>query len=432
MLTALYFATLFAALLTGIPVVIALLAHSLGFAMLLAALGNFDLFLLQAIPLRIFGVVHNELLLAILFFTAIGAFLEKSGIAFDLLRAAGRVFARVPGGMAIAVVLIGALLAATTGVLSATVIAMGLVSLPAMLAAGYHPRLATGVVAASGTLTQVIPPSIVLVVMAEVLGISLGELYQAALVPGLLLTGAYCAYVGLAARLRPGLAPPLRHAPAIGRGELWALFLAIVPAKILILAIFGSMWFGLATPTEAGSMGLLATLILAAARRRLDFGMALEAMRTTVVLSTAIMFILIATTGFGLVLRGFDGDLEVARLLARLPGGVIGFLVFANLIVFVLAFVLDFFEIAFLLLPLLTAAAHALGIDLVAFAVMLAVNLQTSFIHPPFGYALFNLRAVAPAEVRTGDIYWGAVPFIVVQMVAVAVLTLRVAASAPG
>jgi len=309
-------------------------------------------------------------------------------------------------------------------VVAATVIAMGLISLPVMMRHGYSTRLSTGVIAASGTLAQIVPPSIVLVVMAEVLGISVGDVYQGALVPSLVLTGLYALYVFIVSRLFPDAVPAIPEAERQPRDRalLMRVLKSLVPAVVLLFLVIGTIFMGLATPTEAAAMGALGSLALARANRRLSMGVLREAMEQTAILTSFAIFILIGATIFTLVFRGLDGDLWVEHLLSSLPGGTTGFLVFVNALVFVLSFFLDFFEIAFILLPLLGPVADKMGIDLVWFAVLIAVNMQTSFMHPPFGFALFYLRSVAPPAVRTIDIYLGAIPFIVIQLVMVGLL----------
>jgi len=309
-------------------------------------------------------------------------------------------------------------------VVAATVIAMGLISLPVMIRHGYSARLSTGVIAASGTLAQIVPPSIVLVVMAEVLGISVGDVYAGALVPSLVLTGLYALYIFLVSLVYPDAVPavPVAERQPRDRALLLRALKALVPAIVLLFLVIGTIFMGVATPTEAAAMGALGALALAAANRRLGMRVLREAMEQTTILTSFAIFILIGATLFTLVFRGLDGDLWVERLLGGLPGGQIGFLVFVNVLIFLLSFFLDFFEIAFILLPLLGPVAASLGIDLVWFAVLIAVNMQTSFMHPPFGFALFYLRSVAPPSIRTTDIYLGAIPFIIIQLIMVGLL----------
>jgi tripartite ATP-independent transporter DctM subunit len=322
------------------------------------------------------------------------------------------------------VIFVGALLAATTGVVAASVISMGLISLPIMMRYGYSTRLAAGVIAASGTLAQIIPPSLVLIVLADQLGRSVGDMYHGAMIPGLALAGLYFFYVACVAAFRPAAAPALPpQARTLAGGALALRVLtALVPPLVLIFLVLGTIFLGIATPTEGGAMGAAGALLLAAAKRKLDLPQLREAMDATLRLTSFVIFILVGSTVFGLTFRAVDGDLWVERLLTTLPGGATGFLVVVNALVFVLAFFLDFFEIAFILIPLLAPVADKLGIDLVWFGVILAVNMQTSFMHPPFGFALFYLRSVAPKAVKTTDIYWGAIPFVVIQLVMVALV----------
>jgi len=348
-----------------------------------------------------------------------GLVLERSGMAEDLLDTIGQLFGTLRGGLAYAVIFVGALLAATTGVVAASVIAMGLISLPAMLRYGYDQRLASGVIAASGTLAQIIPPSLVLIVLADQLGVSVGDMYRGALLPGVVLMGLYVLYVLGITIVKPAAAPALPPDARTLRGMALARRAAVsmLPPLALIFLVLGTIFLGIATPTEGGALGALGALVLAALHRRLDFTMLQQAMDSTMKLTSFVVFILIGSTVFSLVFRGVDGDRWVEQLLTQLPGGALGFLVVVNLLVFVLAFFLDFFEIAFILIPLLAPVAMKLGIDLVWFGVLLGVNMQTSFMHPPFGFALFYLRSVAPKDVKTSDIYWGAVPFVLIQIV---------------
>jgi len=418
------FAGLAIFLLLGYPVAFALAANGLAFAFIGFELGLLQPELLQALPQRLFGIMQNQLLLAIPFFTFMGLVLERSGMAEDLLDTIGQLFGPVRGGLAYAVIFVGALLAATTGVIAASVIAMGLISLPVMLRYGYSRQLATGVICASGTLAQIIPPSIVLIVLADVLGASVGDIYLGALLPGAMLVGLLMLYVAIASGMRPAVAPALPPQARTLRG--WPLYhhmlFVMVPPLVLIFLVLGSIFLGVATPTEGGAMGAVGALALAWARRRLNLVMLREALDSTTRLASFVMFILIGSTVFALVFRAVDGDLWVERLFSLVPGGVWGFVIVVNLIIFVLGFFIDFFEIAFILLPLLAPVAAKLGLDMVWFAVMIGMNLQTSFLTPPFGFALFYLRSVAPKEVATLDIYRGIVPFVGVQLVALAIV----------
>jgi TRAP-type mannitol/chloroaromatic compound transport system permease large subunit len=478
-------------LLLGYPVAFSLAFVGLSFGVLGIALGLFSTTFFHVLPERMWGIVSNETLLAIPFFTFMGLILERSGMAEDLLDTAGQLFGPVRGGLAYAVIFVGALLAATTGVVAASVIAMGLISLPIMLRYGYDRRLASGVIAASGTLAQIIPPSLVLIVMADQLGRSVGDMYKGALIPGLLLAALYAAWVLLVTVLRPQAAPALpREARTLGSGgisliaitlvcaaigygvyrlligrllgpEIGGFFagvlvayavallnrhfrlgvlsrlaeqfvIVLIPPLALIFLVLGTIFIGLATPTEGGAMGAVGALLLAMAKRRLSLTMLRQALESTAKLSAFVLFILIGARVFSLTFYGVDGHKWVEELLVSLPGGQIGFLLVVNALVFVLAFFLDFFELAFIVVPLLGPAAEALGIDLIWFGVLLGINMQTSFMHPPFGFALFYLRSVAPREryrdkvsdrvmepVTTGQIYWGAVPFVGIQIVMV-------------
>jgi len=497
------FASLIVFLLLGYPVAFSLAANGLMFGLLGIELGLFRADFLQALPERVYGVMNNDTLLAIPFFTFMGLILERSGMAEDLLDTIGQLFGTLRGGLAYAVIFVGALLAATTGVVAASVISMGLISLPIMLRYGYDRRVATGVIAASGTLAQIIPPSLVLIVMADQLGRSVGDMYEGAFLPGLMLTALYAGYVLLVSVMFPKTTPGLPQ-EAIGfreddgsRGMISLLILAVcstvvgwlaarssaargadyvvlvmffsisaafvvailnwsldrafgfrflsrlaqevtfvmVPPLFLIFLVLGTIFIGLATPTEGGAMGAAGALILAIVKGRLKWDLVRQAAQSTAKLSSFVVFILIGARVFSLTFYGVDGHRWVEELLLALPGGQIGFLIFVNIIVFLLAFFLDFFELAFIVIPLLGPAADKLGIDLIWFGVMMGVNMQTSFMHPPFGFALFYLRSVAPrdpyvdrvtgktmAPITTGQIYWGAVPFVIIQIIAVALV----------
>ncbi len=479
------FASLVVVLLLGYPAAFSLGAVGLIYAFVGIELGEFRPDFLQALPERVYGVMNNDTLLAIPFFTFMGLVLERSGMAEDLLDTIGQLFGTIKGGLAYAVVFVGALLAATTGVVAASVISMGLISLPIMLRYGYDRRMASGIIAASGTLAQIIPPSLVLIVMADQLGKSVGDMYEGAFIPGLVLAGLYALYAFFVTLIFPKAAPGLppeaigfrekdgsrglwsllalfiaacffgwfmmRNSDTHGAdfvvlsmffGILFAFFVAVlnwvldkltgfrflsamaqqttfvmVPPLFLIFLVLGTIFIGLATPTEGGAMGAAGAIILA---------------ESTAKLSAFVVFILVGARVFSLTFYGVNGHVWVEHLLTSLPGGQIGFLIFVNAFVFVLAFFLDFFELAFIVIPLLGPAAEHLGIDLIWFGVILGVNMQTSFMHPPFGFALFYLRSVAPKEpyidrvtgkrmdpVTTGQIYWGAVPFVVIQVIMV-------------
>jgi TRAP-type mannitol/chloroaromatic compound transport system permease large subunit len=496
------FVSLVVFLLLGFPVAFALAANGIIFGFIGIELGLFNPSFLQALPERIFGgVMNNETLLAIPFFTFMGLILERSGMAEDLLETIGQLFGPIRGGLAIAVIFVGAMLAATTGVVAASVISMGLISLPIMLRYGYDRRLASGVIAASGTLAQIIPPSLVLIIIADQLGRSVGDMYKGAFVPGFVLTGLYLLYVVGMAMFKPQSAPALPPEARVfrepnGRTGLASLLVlttistavalywasiqpeekaldetivvamcigmgvsfvaavlnrvtrmgllsqmaekvtfVLIPPLALIFLVLGTIFIGVATPTEGGAMGAVGALVMAFARKRLNFTLLKQAMDSTAKLTTFVVFILVGARVFSLTFYGVDGHKWVEHLLTGLPGGETGFLIVVNILVFFLAFFLDFFELAFIVLPLLAPVAENLGIDLIWFGILMAVNMQTSFMHPPFGFALFYLRSVAPFKayrdhvtgkmtepVTTGQIYWGAVPFVGIQIVMVGLI----------
>jgi len=506
------FAGLIVFLLMGFPVAFSLGACGLFFGFLGIELGLLPQALLQALPLRLFGIMQNDTLLAIPFFTLMGLILERSGMAEDLLDTIGQLFGPIRGGLALAVIFVGALLAATTGVVAASVISMGLISLPIMLRYGYDRRIASGVIAASGTLAQIIPPSLVLIILADQLGRSVGDMYKGAFLPGFLLTGFYAGYVVLLAIFKPKWVPALPLEARVFRepngssgtpsllvltivsagaaiflgehmaevhswwtgqavtsvpkdetivvalcaGVMLAFVIAmlnkvtrlgllsrmaervtfvLIPPLLLIFLVLGTIFLGVATPTEGGAMGALGAMIMALVRGRLSLSLLRQALNTTTKLSCFVVFILIGSTIFSLVFQGVDGPVWVEHLLTSLPGGQVGFLIAVNVMIFFLAFFLDFFELSFIVVPLLAPVAQKLGIDLIWFGVLLGVNMQTSFMHPPFGFALFYLRSVAPnlpyidkltqkqiAPVTTMQIYWGAVPFVIIQIVMVALI----------
>ena len=506
------FLGLMAFLLLGFPVAFSLGACGLFFGFVGIELGVLPQALMQALPLRIFGIMQNDTLLAIPFFTLMGLILERSGMAEDLLDTIGQLFGPIRGGLALAVIFVGGLLAATTGVVAASVISMGLISLPIMLRYGYDRRIAAGVITASGTLAQIIPPSLVLIILADQLGRSVGDMYKGAFLPGFLLTGFYALYVVILAIFKPKWVPALPLEARVFRepngssgtpslliltivatgiaiffgehiadvhtwwtgelvtsvakdetivvslcvGVMTAFVIAVlnkvtrlgllsrmaervtfvlIPPLLLIFLVLGTIFLGVATPTEGGAMGALGALLMAVLRRRLNMSLLRQALNVTTKLSCFVVFILIGSTIFSLVFQGVDGPRWVEHLLTGLPGGQIGFLIVVNILIFFLAFFLDFFELSFIVVPLLAPVAQALGIDLIWFGVLLAVNMQTSFLHPPFGFALFYLRSVAPekpyvdhvtgktmAPVTTMQIYKGAIPFLLLQLTMVAVL----------
>ncbi|WP_260293009.1 TRAP transporter large permease [Sedimenticola hydrogenitrophicus] len=415
----------------GYPVAFALGGTALAFAAIGINMELLDFALLQAMSQRIFGVMQNYTLLAVPFFILMGMVLERTGLAEDLLKTMGIAFGRMRGGLGISVVIVGTLLAAATGVVGATVVAMGLIALPIMLESKYSKSLACGIISASGTLGQVIPPSIVLIVLADQLGAPVGDLFVGSLIPGLMLSGLYMAYIGLIALTRPKLAPAMSVEARNLNGKKLSreIILVMIPPLALIVVVLGSIFAGWATPTEAGAFGAIGAMVLAVLKRRLTLSSVLDSMTETAKLTSMVMFILVGSQAFSLVFRGLYGDLWVEDLLTSLPGGIVGFLVLVNLLVFVLGFFIDFFEIAFIIVPLLAPVVVRIlapmfaefdepgRMALVWFGVMIGMNLQTSFLTPPFGFSLFYLRGVAPRSVSTADIYRGAVPFIVIQLI---------------
>ena len=408
----------------GYPVAFSLGATAIVFGIIGVSLGIFDPIIIRAMPSRIFNVMSNYTLLAIPYFIFLGSMLEKSGLAEDLLDTMGILFGPIRGGLAISVVIVGALLAATTGVVAATVVAMGLISLPIMLRYGYNKELACGVICAAGTLGQIIPPSVVLVVLGDQIGVSVGRLFLGSLIPGLLLSAALAFYCWVVALLKPEMAPalPLSARSISGAALAKRVFQVMIPPLLLIVAVLGSIFFGISTATEAGAVGALGATLLAAANRRLTWKNFIAVCDATMRATTMVIFILIGSTAFALVFRALSGDKFVFDLMANLPGGARGFLIVSMLIVFFLGFFIDFFEICFIVIPLFVPVAKALGFDLIWFGVLLGANLQTSFLTPPFGFALFYLRGVAPAGVTTGDIYRGVIPFIAIQLMIVVIL----------
>lgn len=408
----------------GYPVAFSLGGVAILFGLLGIGLGIFDPIFMTAMPQRIFGIMANYTLLAIPYFIFMGAMLEKSGIAERLLETMGILLGRLRGGLALAVVLVGALLAATTGVVAATVVAMGLISLPIMLRYGYNKQLATGVIAASGTLGQIIPPSVVLVVLGDQLGVSVGDLFIGSVIPGLMMAGAFAAHVLIVSFLKPDVAPALpAEVREIGGKALGKrVFQVMLPPLVLILLVLGSIFFGIATPTEAGAVGCAGAIALAAANRQLTLESLRQVCDATLRITSMVIFILFGSTAFSLVFRGLNGDQFMFDVLSNLPGGKVGFLIVSMTVVFLLGFFIDFFEIAFIVVPLFVPVAQQLGIDLVWYGVVLGANLQTSFLTPPFGFALFYLRGVAPKEVTTTDIYRGVIPFILLQLLVVVLI----------
>jgi len=420
----LMFAGMICFMLIGFPVAFSLGAVGMIFGLIGIVTGHFDASFLQALPFRIHGIISNDLLLAIPFFTFMGALLERCGLAEDLLEGTGQLFGPLPGGLAVAVILVGAVLGAITGTVAASVIAMGVISLPVMMRYGYDMKVTTGVIAASGTITQLIPPSLVLVVLADQLGKSVGDMYLGAIGPSILQIAIFLLYILALAILRPNSMPPI---PVEAREPMgWKLIKRVlwgmIPSVVLIFLVLGTIFYGLATPTEAGAMGAVGAMALAALHRRLTWPLVRQAMSSTMTLTSMVVFILIGSTVFSLVFQGMDGGRWIESMMAGLPGGQIGFLIFVNIFIFFLAFFLDFFEIAFIVIPLLAPVAAKLGIDLIWFGVLLCVNMQTSFMHPPFGFALFYLRGIAPPSVKSSEIYWGAIPWVLMQIILVVVV----------
>ncbi len=425
-LAILMFLGFFLILITGYPVSFSFAGTAIVFGVIGLTVGAFDLNLLKLLPNRWFGTMSDPTLLAIPYFVFLGAILEKSGLAEELLETIGILFGPLRGGMALAVIVVGTLLAATTGVVAATVIVMGMMSLPVMLRYGYSKRLAAGVIVSSGTLAQLIPPSLVLVVLADQIGVTVGDMFVGALIPGLMLSGAYMLYVIGVAFFNPNAAPAMPAEMRTLRGSALALrtLKAVLPPILLIFAVLGSIFFGIATPTEAGAVGSVGALLLAALNRRLTWRTAWGAASTTARITGIVLMILFASTLFSLVFDGLGGKRLITDLLTNVPGGAVGFMIVANIVVFLLGIFLEFIEIAFIVLPLFVPAAQLLGIDLVWFGVVMAVNLQTAFISPPVGFSLFYLQGVAPKEVSTADIHKSALPFMVLQLVVLALVMI--------
>ncbi len=411
------FAGFFVFLMSGYPVAFSFAGTAIVFGFIGWLMDGFDPSRLLALPNNWFGTMSNFTLLAIPFFVFLGAILEKSGLAEELLETIGIVLGSLRGGMALAVILVGTLLAATTGVVAATVIIMGMLSLPVMLRYGYNKEFATGVIVASGTLAQLIPPSLVLLVLSDQLGVSVGDLFLGALIPGLMLSGSYMVYALVLAYFRPEIAPalPLAERQITGMALVKKVIKAVVPPLLLIFAVLGSIFFGLATPTEAGAVGAVGSCLLAALNRRLNWELIRSASHATAVVSSVVMTILICSSFFALVFDALGGKDLITDLLVNLPGGKWSFLIVSNIVIFLLGVFLEFIEICFIAMPLLVPAAQLLGIDMVWFGVVMAVNLQTAFISPPVGFSLFYLQSVAPPEISTKDIHKGALPFVALQ-----------------
>ena len=433
------FAGLVVIMLIGFPVAFSLAALGMGSGFIAIQMGWFPVSFMSNLPLNMFGILSNELLLAIPFFTFMGAILEKCGLAEDMLDSMGQLFGPVRGGLGYSVIIVGFILGAITGTVAGQVIAMAMISLPVMIRYGYNMRYATGVLAASGTITQLVPPSLVLIVMADQLGRSVGDMYKGAWGPSILQVLIFAGYTFMLGVFKPHYLPGVpKEARTLNGWALWAKCLrGIIPSAILIFAVLGSMGglpgidTAIATPTEAGAMGVVGALLLAALHKRLSRALMWDAMMSTMRLTAMVVFILIGARVFSLVFQGVDGARWVEHLLTGLPGGQIGFLIAVNVFIFFLAFFLDFFEIAFIILPLLAPVASKLGIDLVWFGVLLCVNMQTSFMHPPFGFALFYLRGISdtlfkegriPKAIKSSDIYMGAIPWVAMQLILVAIV----------
>ena len=435
----LMFGGLVVTLLIGFPVAFSLSALGLLCGFIAIELGIFPAAFMGNLPLNVLGILSNDLLLAIPFFTLMGAILEKCGLAEDLLDSMGQLFGPMRGGLGYSVILVGFILGAITGTVAGQVIAMAMISLPVMMRYGYNMRYATGILAASGTITQLVPPSLVLVVMADQLGRSVGDMYKGAWGPSVLQVLIFAIYTFAVTRIKPSHVPALPpEARTLQGWALWRKCLrGIVPSAVLIFAVLGSMGgipgitTAVCTPTEAGAMGAVGAFVLAAMHRRLTWPLLVGSLAGTMRITAMVVFILIGSRVFSLVFQGVDGGKWIEHLLSGLPGGQIGFLIVVNIFIFFLAFFLDFFEIAFIILPLLGPVADKMGIDLIWFGVLLCVNMQTSFMHPPFGFALFYLRGISdtlykngslPARVESKDIYLGAIPFVILQLLLVVIV----------
>src|SRR5262249_48291775 len=411
-------------MLLGYPVSFSLAAVGLFFGFIAIDAKYFDFSLMQALPERVFGIVSNDLLLAIPFFTFMGAILERCGLAEDLLDSIGQLFGPVRGGLSYAVIFVGAILGAITGTVAASVIAMGVISMTPMLKYGYSTRHTMGVIAASGTITQLIPPSLVLVVLADQLGRSVGDMYAGAIGPSIIQVALFCIWVVIVSVLWPKDVPALPpEARTLQGWQLWFKCLrGIVPSLGLIFLVLGTIFMGLSTPTEAGALGVVGAIALAASYGTLTGKLLYQGMSTTMRITAMVVYILIGARTFSLVFQGVGGKVWIEDLLTSLPGGQVGFLIFVNAFVFVIAFFLDFFEIAFIIIPLLAPVADKLGIDLIWFGLLICANIQTSFMPPPFGFALFYLRGIAPRSIKTSEIYWGAIPWVGLQVILVIIV----------
>jgi tripartite ATP-independent transporter DctM subunit len=423
-LAPLMFAGMVLFMLIGYPAAFSLAATGLFFGFIGIQFGLIGPEFLGNLTYQLFGIISNDLLLAIPFFTFMGAVLERCGLAEDLLDSIGQLFGPMPGGLSYAVILVGAILGAITGTVAASVIAMGVISMTPMLKYGYSTRHTMGVIAASGTITQLIPPSLVLVVLADQMGRSVGDMYAGAIGPSIIQVALFCAWVAIVSVIWPKDVPPLPPEARTlhGWALAWKCLRGIVPSLGLIFLVLGTIFMGLATPTEAGAMGAVGALVLAATYGTLTWPLLYQGMASTMRITAMVTYILIGARTFSLIFQGVGGKVWIETMLTSLPGGQVGFLIFANAFIFVIAFFLDFFEIAFIIIPMLAPAAEKLGIDLVWFGVLICANIQTSFMHPPFGFALFYLRGIAPKSIKTSDIYWGSIPWIMTMVILVAIV----------
>ena len=431
-----------AVLMMGYPVAFSLSGAAIAFALIGAWTGHFDLVFLSAFPQRIYGIMGNETLIAIPLFIFMGVMLERSRISEELLTTMGLLFGNLKGGLGISICVVGALLAASTGIVGATVVTMGLISLPALLRYRYDPSLATGIITASGTLGQIIPPSIILVILGDVMSsahqqaqlalgnyspgsVSVGDLFVGAIFPGLVLVSLYILYIGVLAFLKPHMAPAIPEAERAlvsPRELLLRTFKVLVPPILLIVGVLGSILGGVATPTEAASVGCMGALVLAALKKQLRLPVLKEVMQSTTQINCMVFVILLGASMFSLVFRGYEGDELVQDFLTQLPGGMLTAFLLVMAVMFLMGFFLDFFEITFVVVPIVGPILLQMGLDPVWLGVMIAINLQTSFLTPPFGFALFYLRGVAPPSVTTMQIYKGAFPFILIQLLTLLVL----------
>ncbi|KPJ99941.1 MAG: C4-dicarboxylate ABC transporter [Desulfobacterales bacterium SG8_35] len=413
-LAGIMFLVLTVLLMAGFPVAFTLLGTSLVFGLLGFGWDFFNL-----LPLRVWGVMTNFTLLAVPLFVFMGVALERSGLAAELLETMSLLFGRLRGGLAISVIIVGAILGASTGIVGATVVTMGLLSLPTMLRKGYHPELATGTIAASGTLGQIIPPSIVLVLLGDIVGVPVGDLFIAAIVPGMLLVLLYIIYILIISRLKPEWAPVITKeewAEVCGSCLVKRIFKALVPPLFLIILVLGSIFAGIASPTEAAAVGATGSLLLTIINRRFNMELLQQVMATTTILTCMVFIILVGAGAFGLVFRGLGGDHLIRGYIEHIPYGKWGVLAIVMAIIFIVGFFLDFIEITFIHIPVLAPIMLSLGFDPVWFSILFAVNLQTSFMTPPFGFSLFYLKGVAPPEIDTMEIYKGIIPFVILQL----------------